>query len=73
MSGKLFVSGDEAVALAVRQAKPQRISRTPSRVCTGASWDGYTSLGWMSAASSRRYLLHMLLFLHKPALMLILK
>lgn len=29
MSGKLFVSGDEAVALAVRQAKPHVIAAYP--------------------------------------------
>ena len=42
MSGKLFVSGDEAVALAVRQAKPHVIAaylKTYSdrtiRMCSG--------------------------------------
>ena len=30
MSGKLFVSGDEAVALAVRQAKPHVIAAYPT-------------------------------------------
>ena len=44
MSGKLFVSGDEAVALAVRQAKPHVIAAYPKtysdRTIRNVFWSG---------------------------------